>query len=258
MWIYRWLVRLYPASYRRLFGEQMLQTFHDHYRDAVVSGEESAARFWLGVIADEAKAIPHACLTAAQDVWRQRSVSLSAAQQGSRDNMRAPHEPQLQLTFKQVLFFARLLAVVAIVALGGDVLVGVMTPSYQGFAFSPTAGVSPALALAHLFVRAAAWTLPVMAFTALVVAYTPRRSRAHFWAIVLVGGVALLGVTFIWVLSDLVLPDLHSPYITDLRGILTVVMLYYGPYLFFDGVLLLLSLERWDWPQRTRTIAQLA
>ena len=27
MWIYRWLVRLYPASYRRLFGEQMLQTF---------------------------------------------------------------------------------------------------------------------------------------------------------------------------------------------------------------------------------------
>jgi hypothetical protein len=171
--------------------------------------------------------------------------------------MQAHHDTQRQLPFQQVLFFARLLAVVAIVALAGDVLVGVMTPSYQGFAFSPTAGVSPALALAHLFLRAAAWTLPVMAFTALVVAYAPRRSRAHFWAIVLVGGVLLLGVTFVWVLSDLVLPDLHDPSIRDLSGILTVVMLYYGPYLFFDGTLLLLSLERWDWPQRTRAMRQL-
>jgi hypothetical protein len=56
------MVRLYPASYRRLFGEQMLQTFQDHYRDAVASGEESAPRFWLGVITDEAKALPRARL----------------------------------------------------------------------------------------------------------------------------------------------------------------------------------------------------
>jgi hypothetical protein len=56
------MVRLYPAAHRRLFGEQMLQTFQDHYRDAVASGEESARRFWLGVIADEAKAISRARL----------------------------------------------------------------------------------------------------------------------------------------------------------------------------------------------------
>jgi hypothetical protein len=80
--VYRWLVRLYPAAYRRLFGEQMVQTFQDHYRDTVASGEESEARFWLEVITDEAKAIPRACLTAAQEAWRRWSFSMLAAQRG--------------------------------------------------------------------------------------------------------------------------------------------------------------------------------
>jgi len=78
--VYRWMVRLYPASYRRLFGEQLLLTFQDHYRDAVATGEDSAIRFWLGVITDEMKAIPRAQLAAAQETWRRWSTAVSAAQ----------------------------------------------------------------------------------------------------------------------------------------------------------------------------------
>jgi hypothetical protein len=78
--VYRWIVRLYPASYRRLFGEQMLQTFQDHYRDAVATGEESVTRFWLGVITDEVKALPRAQLAAAQERWRRWLTAASAVQ----------------------------------------------------------------------------------------------------------------------------------------------------------------------------------
>jgi hypothetical protein len=68
--VYQWIVRFYPAAYRQLFGEQMLQTFQDHYHDAVASGDESAARFWLEVIADEAKAIPRARLASLRGTSR--------------------------------------------------------------------------------------------------------------------------------------------------------------------------------------------
>jgi hypothetical protein len=78
--VYRWVVRLYPATYRRLFGEQMIQTFQDHYRDAVATGEESVTRFWLGVITDEVKALPRARVTAAQETWRRWSAATQAVQ----------------------------------------------------------------------------------------------------------------------------------------------------------------------------------
>jgi capsular polysaccharide biosynthesis protein len=94
--VYRWIVRLYPAAYRRLFGELMLQTFQDHYRDAVATGEESEARFWLGVVADEAKAIPRACLTAAQEMWRKRSFSMSAAQGREEIHIMTVFRPRLR------------------------------------------------------------------------------------------------------------------------------------------------------------------
>src|SRR5512138_3541245 len=50
--MYRLLVRLYPAAHRRAFGEQMVQTFGDHYRDAVEARGGSRLRFWLAVLAD--------------------------------------------------------------------------------------------------------------------------------------------------------------------------------------------------------------
>jgi hypothetical protein len=49
---YRLLVLLYPAGHRRAFGEQMVQTFGDHYDDAVEDRHGSRMRFWLAVIAD--------------------------------------------------------------------------------------------------------------------------------------------------------------------------------------------------------------
>jgi hypothetical protein len=50
--MYRLLVWLYPAAHRRAFGEQMVQTFGDHYRDAVEAGGGSRLRFWVAVLAD--------------------------------------------------------------------------------------------------------------------------------------------------------------------------------------------------------------
>src|SRR5438477_10983293 len=59
---YRLLVRLYPAAHRRAFGEQMVQTFGDHYRDAVEAHGSSRLRFWMAVLADTGTslAIEHA------------------------------------------------------------------------------------------------------------------------------------------------------------------------------------------------------
>ena len=51
----RWyarLVRLDPAALRDAFGHQMLQTFRDHYRDAVEQRWQSALRFWVQVAGD--------------------------------------------------------------------------------------------------------------------------------------------------------------------------------------------------------------
>jgi hypothetical protein len=49
---YRLLVLLYPAAHRRAFGEEMVQTFGDHYRDAVQERGGSRLRFWMAALAD--------------------------------------------------------------------------------------------------------------------------------------------------------------------------------------------------------------
>ncbi|HEX6819390.1 MAG TPA: hypothetical protein VF120_13520 [Ktedonobacterales bacterium] len=54
---YALLLRLYPRAHREAFGEQMLQTFRDHYRDVVAPQRQSALRFWLGVLADEGRSL---------------------------------------------------------------------------------------------------------------------------------------------------------------------------------------------------------
>jgi hypothetical protein len=55
--VYAWFLRLYPGAYRRIFGQQMLQTFQDHYRDAIETEGESELRFWFGVAGDEGKSL---------------------------------------------------------------------------------------------------------------------------------------------------------------------------------------------------------
>jgi hypothetical protein len=55
--MYRLLVRLYPAAHRRAFGEQMVQTFGDHYRDAIEARGGSRLKFWVAVLADTATSL---------------------------------------------------------------------------------------------------------------------------------------------------------------------------------------------------------
>ena len=50
--MYRLLVRLYPAAHRQAFGEQMVQTFGDHYCDEVEVRGGSRLRFWMAELAD--------------------------------------------------------------------------------------------------------------------------------------------------------------------------------------------------------------
>jgi hypothetical protein len=62
--LYALLMRLYPPAHRRAFGQQMLQTFRDQYRDVVETHEESAQRFWRGVLADAGRSLFREYLTA--------------------------------------------------------------------------------------------------------------------------------------------------------------------------------------------------
>ena len=77
--VYRWLVRLYPATHRRRFAQQMLQTFEDHYRDAVETGEESALGFWLGVAADTSWSLVRERSAAMRELLRERTAPMKMA-----------------------------------------------------------------------------------------------------------------------------------------------------------------------------------
>jgi hypothetical protein len=56
---YALLLRLYPPAHRRAFGQQMLQTFQDQYRDVVETHGQSAQRFWREVLADAGRSLVH-------------------------------------------------------------------------------------------------------------------------------------------------------------------------------------------------------
>jgi hypothetical protein len=68
--VYAWLLRLYPRAHWQAFGAQMLQTFRDHYRDAVETGGEQIAWFWLSVVGDEGKSLLREHIAAfAERIW---------------------------------------------------------------------------------------------------------------------------------------------------------------------------------------------
>jgi hypothetical protein len=72
---YARLVRLYPRAHRQAFGEQMRQTFRDHYRDAVEGRGEPESWFWLEVVRDEGKSVIREHLTTlAERVWSMKTI----------------------------------------------------------------------------------------------------------------------------------------------------------------------------------------
>jgi len=115
--VYRWIVRLYPAAYRRLFGEQMLQTFHDHYRDTVASRKESETRFWFGVIADEMKALPRARLVTMQETWHRWTLAASVAQDRQEAISMTMFRPRLRRYW--YLYLVALLLILSVATLYG-------------------------------------------------------------------------------------------------------------------------------------------
>ena len=67
---YSLLLRLYPRSFRREYGEPMAQLFADQVRDG------QGWRVWARTLADLARTVPVQRLEAAMSGFRQRSVAL--------------------------------------------------------------------------------------------------------------------------------------------------------------------------------------
>ena len=67
------LLRLYPHAYRLAFGQQMLRTFQDHYRDVVETQGASAFWFWLGVLGDAGRSLIREHLSALQTAFGERT-----------------------------------------------------------------------------------------------------------------------------------------------------------------------------------------
>jgi hypothetical protein len=94
--MYRLLVRLYPAAHRRAFGEQMVQMFGDHYRDAVEVGGGSRLRFWLAVLADAGSSLrtEHASEFSARRRSTRRSTRRSRRRGRAATARRCPGAPR--------------------------------------------------------------------------------------------------------------------------------------------------------------------
>jgi hypothetical protein len=73
--LYTLLLLLYPRAHRRAFGEQMLQTFRDHFQDAVETDGESVPLFWLGVLSDAGQSLARERVGAFRErVWTMKKV----------------------------------------------------------------------------------------------------------------------------------------------------------------------------------------
>lgn len=76
---YAFLLRLYPRAHRRAFGQQMLQTFQDHYRDAVETRGESALRYWREVLGDAGQSLAHEYVSAMRTTFDERTSSMKTS-----------------------------------------------------------------------------------------------------------------------------------------------------------------------------------
>lgn len=137
--MYRLLVRLYPAAHRRAFGEQMVQTFGDHYRDAVEDRGGSRLRFWLAVLADAGTSLltEHAAEFRAR-TWRRPTTKRQACGPPRRRRVarrlryrRGPGRRTrvvVQIRHHQVVYRGRIaLLVTLVVPVGAGVGIGTAT-----------------------------------------------------------------------------------------------------------------------------------
>jgi hypothetical protein len=73
--IYRWLLRLYPAPFRKEYGPDLLQLFRDRFH--ADPGFVAHSRFWLDLIVDLARSIPGEHLRTSRAPVDQRRYCLS-------------------------------------------------------------------------------------------------------------------------------------------------------------------------------------
>ena len=128
--VYRVLMLLYSARFRAEFGDQMTQTFCDHFNDARQSRDGVGLSFWCGVLAD---ALPSALHQRAL-VWRDAPfASLLSALMGVfvflvaysalvTLSLRLPHPPIVGIAFPITL--ATLLVGAATLSLSAVRMVG--------------------------------------------------------------------------------------------------------------------------------------
>ena len=77
--LYALLLCLYPRTHRRAFGQQMLQTFQDHYREVVETHEESALRYWQNVLGDVGRSLVHEYRLTVRTATRERTGSMKTS-----------------------------------------------------------------------------------------------------------------------------------------------------------------------------------
>jgi hypothetical protein len=73
--IYAWLLRLYPSSFQRAYGEEALQLFRDRARDE--RGFLSSLRLWLDLLSDLAVSLPREYRSASEAVVVSQAPHLS-------------------------------------------------------------------------------------------------------------------------------------------------------------------------------------
>src|SRR5690242_9298736 len=64
--LYRALLHLYPARFRRAFGQELIEAFRDQRRDAQTHGQPASA-FWASVLGD---LITQALAERVESLWR--------------------------------------------------------------------------------------------------------------------------------------------------------------------------------------------
>ena len=123
---YRLLVRLYPAAHRRAFGEQMVQTFGDHYGDVVVGRGGSRLRFWLAVLVDAGTSLftEHAADAKARRLRRRGRRTAASRMAGARKRRvrvarRRGGRPVRVVRHRRLVYRGRIAAVIALAALIG-------------------------------------------------------------------------------------------------------------------------------------------
>jgi hypothetical protein len=131
--VYASFLRLYPRAHRQAFGEQMLWTFRDHYRDAVEGRGESEACYWLSVVGDEGKSIVREHLASlAERSWLMQTI------------LTAPFEVWRRRQTRRLALVTQLYLIVAVLLVWTPCLVGrvLLVTSDHGLMQSPSGGVS--------------------------------------------------------------------------------------------------------------------